>query len=67
MTPSRTPIRLYWQMVDHFQQTPGDWRLLSTRWQVECVLPTKSQLALLAIITAGTGTAGATNCWGTSH
>lgn len=52
MIPSRTPLRLFWQMADHFQENPGDWRP-STRWQVECVLPTKRQLALLAIITAG--------------
>jgi hypothetical protein len=53
MIPSRNPLRLYWQMVDHFLRKPGTWRFLGTDWQAECVLPTERRLALRAIITAG--------------
>jgi hypothetical protein len=53
MIPSKTPIRFYWQMVDHFLRKPGTWRFLGTDWQAECVLPTERKLALRAIITAG--------------
>jgi len=51
--PSKTPVRFYWQMVDHFLRKPGAWRFLGTHWQVECALPTKRRLLLQAIITAG--------------
>ncbi len=53
MIPSRTPVGLYWKMVDHFLTDPGDWRFLGTHWQVESVPPTKKRLVLKAIITAG--------------
>ena len=50
---STTPVRLYWEMADHFHRDPGDWRFLRTHWQVESLLPTKRRLSLHAVITAG--------------
>lgn len=53
MIPSRNPVRLYWQMVDHFLRRPGGWRFLGTQWKVESPLPTRHRLSLHAVISAG--------------
>jgi len=53
MIPPRNPVRFYWQVVDRFLRSPGDWRFLGTDWEVERVVQTKRCMLLRATISAG--------------